>query len=87
METHPLASGKKNAMRLGAHIAFIDESGFLLIPNVVRTWAPCGDTPVHRHRQRRDRVSVISGVSVSARRQRLGLCGGVGFLPAMISFI
>jgi transposase len=28
---------------------------------------------VHRHRYRRDKVSVISGVSVSARRQRLGL--------------
>jgi transposase len=73
MEAKELAASKKNAARLGAHIVFIDESGFLLIPNVVRTWAPCGDTPVHRHRQRRDRVSVISGVSVSARRQRLGL--------------
>jgi transposase len=46
----------------------------LLIPNVVRTWAPQGETPIHRHRQgRRDKISVISGISVSPRRQRLGL--------------
>jgi len=45
-----------------------------LIPNVVRTWAPQGQTPVHRHRQgRRGKVSVISGISVSPQRHRLGL--------------
>jgi transposase len=44
-----------------------------LIPNVVKTWAPRGQTPVHRHRYRRDKISVISGISVSARRHRLGL--------------
>ena len=41
---------------------------------MVRTWAPQGQTPIHRHRQgRRDKVSVISGISVSPRRHRLGL--------------
>ena len=38
-----------------------------------RTWAPRGRTPLLRHRQRRDRISVISGVSVSPRRRRYGL--------------
>jgi len=52
-----------------------DESGFLLIPNVLRAWAPQVQTPIHRHRQgRRDNISAISGISVSPRRQRLGLC-------------
>jgi transposase len=69
-----VAAHKKNAARLGAHLVFADESGFLLIPNVVRTWAPQGQTPIHRHRQgRRDKISVISGISVSPRRRRLGL--------------
>jgi len=69
-----MAAHKKNAARLGAHIVFADESGFLLIPNVVRTWAPQGQTPIRRHRQgRRDKISVISGISVSPRRHRLGL--------------
>ena len=64
----------KNAARLGAHIVFADESGFLLIPSVVRTWAPEGQTPIHRHRQgRRDKISVISGISLSPKRHQLGL--------------
>src|SRR5207249_3487003 len=64
----------KYAARLGAHIVFADESGFLLIPTVVRTWAPQGETPIHRHRQgRRDKLSVISGISVSPKRRRLSL--------------
>ena len=63
---------KKNAARLGAHLVFADESGFLLIPHPARTWSPQGCTPVYYHRQgRRDKVSVISGISVSSRR--LGL--------------
>lgn len=45
----------------------------MLIPSVRRTWAPAGQTPLLRHWQRHDRLSVISGVSVSPRRQRLGL--------------
>ena len=54
-------------------MVFLDESGFLLIPNVRRTWAPRGDTPVIYHRYRRDKISAISAVSVSPQRQRLGL--------------
>jgi hypothetical protein len=41
---------------------FADESGFLLIPNVAKTWAPVGQTPIHRHVYRRDKISVISGI-------------------------
>lgn len=59
---------------MGAHIVFADESGFQLIPNVVQTWAPQGQTPIHRHRHgRRDKISVISGISVSPKRHHLGL--------------
>jgi transposase len=56
-----------------AYLVFLDESGFLLIPTVRRTWAPRGQTPVLRHRYRRDKISTISAVSVSPRRQRCGL--------------
>lgn len=53
---------------------FADESGFMLKPHVVRSWAPKGHTPIHRHRQsRRDKISVISGIAVSPQRHRLGL--------------
>jgi len=73
MEASGLAPDKKNATRLGAYLVFVDESGFLLIPSVRRTWAPRGQTPRLRYWQRHDRVSAISGLTVSPRRRRLGL--------------
>ncbi len=51
----------------------MDESGFLLIPTVRRTWGPKGCTPLLYHRYRRDRLSVISGLAVSPRNRRLAL--------------
>jgi transposase len=68
-----MAAGKKNAARLGAHLVFADESGFLLTPTVAKTWAPVGRTPIVRHFDRRDRISAISGISVSPKRQHLNL--------------
>lgn len=44
-----------------------------MIPNVRRTWAPRGQTPILRHRYRRDKISAISAVTLSARRHRIGL--------------
>lgn len=59
---------------MGAHIVFADESGFQLIPNLARTWAPQGQTPIHHHRQgKREKISVISGISVSPQRHHLNL--------------
>ena len=58
---------------MGAHLVFLDESGFLLTGTVCRTWAPRGLTPTSRYRYRHDKVSVISGLSVSARRHRVVL--------------
>jgi len=40
---------------------------------VRQTWAPRGETPIHHHRYTREKVSAISGISVSPRRQQLGL--------------
>jgi transposase len=52
---------------------FLDESGFLLQPTVRRTWAPQGQTPIHFSWDRHDRLSVISAISISAKRRHLGL--------------
>jgi len=68
METIRLAPCKKNAARLAAHLVFIDESGFLLIPSVRKTWSPVGQTPILHHRYRHDRISAISGIAVSPKR-------------------
>lgn len=68
-----MATGKKGAQRLDAHIVFVDESGFQLTPSVRRTWAPRGQTPLVCHWQRRDKVSAISALSVSPKRAHIGL--------------
>lgn len=68
-----MAQYKKKARRLGAYIVFVDESGFLLIPSVRKTWAPKGITPILTHRYKRDKVSVISGITISPLWKRLGL--------------
>ena len=47
----------------------------MLTPTVRRTWAPVGCTPFIRHHYANDRISVISGISVSPNRKRLGLFG------------
>jgi len=73
METPGLTAGKENATRLGAHIAFIDESGFLLIPPVRRTWGPYGQTPLTRYSYKHDKISAISALTVSPHRRRIGL--------------
>lgn len=68
-----MAEDKKNAEDLGAHLVFIDESGFLLIPSVRRTWGLCGQTPTHRHHYKREKVSAISALTVSPKRRHIGL--------------
>jgi transposase len=57
----------------GAHLVFLDESGFMLTPAVRRTWAPCGQTPILDAWDRRDCISAISSISVSPVARRLNL--------------
>jgi len=47
----------------------------MLTPTVRKTWAPVGCTPLVRHHFANERISVISGISVSPTRRRLGLFG------------
>lgn len=41
---------------------FVDESGFYLLPSVVRTYAPLGETPILHHTLSHDHLSVIGAV-------------------------
>lgn len=45
----------------------------MLQPVVRRTWAPRGQTPIQYSWDRRDRLSVISAITVSPQVRRLGL--------------
>jgi transposase len=51
----------------GYTIVWVDESGFYLLPHVVRTWAPRGETPVLRVKLTRDHLSAISGLTLDGR--------------------
>lgn len=44
-------------------VVFVDESGFYLLPGVVRTYAPKGLTPILKEWQTRDHLSVMAGVT------------------------
>jgi transposase len=57
----------------GAHLVFLDESGYQLTPSVRRTLGPRGRTPILDALDRRDRLSAISCITVSPRRHRLNL--------------
>jgi transposase len=63
----------RRAEARGAHLVFLDESGFMLTPTVRRTWAPRGRTPVLDAWDRRDRISAISSITVSPKARQLNL--------------
>jgi transposase len=63
----------REAFRRGAHVAFLDESGFMLQPLVRRTLAPRGLRVVLRCSAAHDRVSAISCVTLSPKAMRVGL--------------
>jgi transposase len=63
----------RQAQARGAHLVFLDESGFALTPSVRRTWAPRGRTPVLDAWDRRDRISAISSITVSPKNRHLNL--------------
>jgi len=48
-------------------LVFVDESGFYLLPGVVRTYAPQAQTPVLRHHQTRDHLSVMGGMTPAGK--------------------
>ena len=68
-----LPKALRRARRRGAHLVFLDESGFMLTPTVRRTLAPRGKTPILRSRDRHDRISAISAITLSPKGKRLGL--------------
>lgn len=81
-----MAADSKKAAALHAHLVLIDETGLFLNPLVRRSWAKIGQPSVldadggHRHK-----VSVIGGISVSPKAQRLGFFFGTepeGFYTA-----
>ena len=63
----------REAWRRKAHIAFLDESGFLLTPLVRRSLGPRGQRIVMRAWEKHDKISVISCVTLSPQAMHVGL--------------
>lgn len=58
---------RQRARRERRTLVFEDESGFYLLPGVVKTYAPEGLTPVLREKQTRDHLSVMGGMTPEGR--------------------
>jgi transposase len=54
---------KQRAQKERRTVVFVDESGFYLLPGVVRTYTPKGLTPILKEWQTRDHLSVMAGVT------------------------
>lgn len=63
----PLARAQKKAGSEGWTIVWVDQSGFSLLPSVVRTYAPRGQTPILRVPLRREHLSSISGITMDGK--------------------
>ncbi len=58
---------RRRARRERRALVFEDESGFYLLPGVVKTYGPEGLTPVLREKQTRDHLSVMGGMTPEGR--------------------
>jgi transposase len=71
-------------------LVFVDESGFYLLPSVVRTYGPQGKTPVVDMKLTRDHLSVMAGLTPAGklytlvRREALSSSESVVFLKHVL---
>jgi transposase len=63
----------ERAKRRGAHLAFLDESGFMLAPTIRRTYAPRGRPPVCKVADPHGKISVIGAMTISPSQRHFGL--------------
>jgi transposase len=64
LEDGSLACPEKRALKEGRTIVFCDQSGFYLLPMVVRTYAPVGQTPTLHENLTRDHLSAMSAITL-----------------------
>ncbi len=62
-----MARTEKKAVEEERTIVFVDEAGFCLLPMAVRTYAPCGHTPVLRVKLTHDHLSAIGAITPDGR--------------------
>lgn len=62
-----MAAPQKKAGKEGRKVVFVDESGCYLLPAVVRTFAPVGETPVLAEKLTREHLSAISAITLEGK--------------------
>jgi transposase len=62
-----VAFSEKRALKEGRTIVFCDQSGFYLLPMVVRTYAPVGKTPILKENLTRDHLSAMSAITLDGK--------------------
>ena len=62
-----LAGDPKKTISEERTLVWVDEAGFYLLPAAVRTYAPCGETPILRSPLSYDHLSVISAITPQGR--------------------
>jgi hypothetical protein len=62
-----LAGAQKKACEEGRIIVFIGESGFYLLPMVVRSYAPRSLTPILKEYLSRDHLATIAGITLQGK--------------------
>jgi transposase len=62
-----MAFPQKGALKEGRTLVFCDQSGFYLLPAVVRTYAPVGKTPVLKENLTRDHLSAMSAITLDGK--------------------
>jgi transposase len=67
LEREEVAFPQKRALKEGRTIVFCDQSGFYLLPAVVRTYAPVGQTPLLKERLSRDHLSAMSAITLEGK--------------------
>src|SRR3954470_19374242 len=67
LERGALAFSEKRALKEGRTIVFCDQSGFYLLPAVVRTYAPVGQTPILKEHLSRDHLSTMSAITLEGK--------------------
>src|SRR5215213_222630 len=67
LERKEVAFPQKGALKEGRTIVFADQSGFYLLPGVVRTYAPVGQTPILHEHLSRDNLSAMSAITLEGK--------------------
>jgi transposase len=67
VEGRSLAHAQKKAKDEERNILFVDESGFYLLPMVVRTYEPIGQTPILQVKRTHEHLSVVGAITAQGQ--------------------